>query len=80
MSSVEGKVILVTGGACGVGLSYVKELLSNGAKVSAIRAKWVSSFYFRVFRALPSQMSTNLEDRRLHMLAWKNLDLEESFL
>lgn len=33
MSSVEGKVILVTGGACGIGLSYVKELLSNGAKV-----------------------------------------------
>lgn len=33
MSQVEGKVILVTGGASGIGLNYVKELLSNGAKV-----------------------------------------------
>lgn len=33
MSSIEGKVILVTGGASGIGLAYVKELLANGAKV-----------------------------------------------
>lgn len=33
MSVVEGKVALVTGGAGGIGFSYVRGLLKHGAKV-----------------------------------------------
>lgn len=33
MSAVDGKVALVTGGANGIGLSYVRGLLKHGAKV-----------------------------------------------
>lgn len=31
---IKGKIALVTGGATGIGLAYVKELLKNGALVS----------------------------------------------
>lgn len=37
MSVVKGKVIVVTGGANGIGLAYVEELLANGVKVNKIR-------------------------------------------
>lgn len=30
---IKGKIALVTGGANGIGLAYVKELLKNGLKV-----------------------------------------------
>lgn len=55
MSQVEGKVILVTGGASGIGLEYVKELLANGAKAS------IHIFFARCVRNILSCSYKNLE-------------------
>lgn len=44
MSVIQGKVILVTGGANGIGLAHVKELLANGAKVRKNILCWSVSY------------------------------------
>jgi sorbitol-6-phosphate 2-dehydrogenase len=38
---LEGKVVIVTGGASGIGLHISKELMNNGAKVIVADLKWV---------------------------------------
>lgn len=50
--TISGKVAIVTGGASGIGLNYVKELLRNGARVSIFSSlhltvsSWQSKFGF----------------------------------